>query len=66
MNRVTNVQFIKADTGYVKYMEISGLSTDAKPTEGVATGSSFLEVDTADVYFYDEESEGWIKAGGGE
>lgn len=48
----------------LRYVEISGLSTDEKTTEGIATGSTFLEVDTCDVYFYDEESGDWIKAGG--
>lgn len=33
---------------------------------GLATGSTFLEVDTSDVYFYDEVSETWIKAGDSE
>ena len=36
------------------YTEFSGLSTDDKPL-GYATGSLFLEVDTGDVYAYDEE-----------
>ena len=40
--------------------EINGLSTDVKPTKGIATGSTFLEVDTGVVYFFDEESETWI------
>lgn len=38
----------------------AGLSTDDKPTAGIATGSDFTEVDTGDVYFYDEESD-WVK-----
>ena len=46
-----------------QYMEYAGLSTDEKPIGGILTGSTFLEVDTADVYFYDEDSESWIKAG---
>ena len=40
--------------------DINGLSTDDKPTTGIATGSSFFEVDTGDVYFFDEESGTWI------
>ena len=46
------------------YCEFSGKSTDSKPTEGIMTGSSFLEVDTTDVYFFDEDTSTWIKAGG--
>lgn len=49
-----------------RYFEFAGLHTDTKPTDEVGTGSVFLEVDTTDVYFYDESSESWIKAGGGE
>lgn len=48
----------------IRYNEYSGLSTDTKPTEGVATGSTFLEVDTSKVYFFDEVSATWIAAGG--
>ena len=51
------------------YYEYAGLSTDTpKPTEAVATGSLFLEVDTGDVYAYDEHGEEWNKVcalGGG-
>ena len=44
------------------YYEFSGLSTDTpKPTDTVATGSLFLEVDTGDVYAYDETNEEWNK-----
>lgn len=50
-------------TGKIKYFEFAGLSTDTKPTDAVATGSSFIEVDTQDVYFFDEASSEWIKAG---
>lgn len=47
------------------YHEFSGLSTDTKPTgTDIATGSTFVEVDTGDVYFFDEESNTWLKVGG--
>lgn len=43
----------------------SGKSTDEKPTheyDGIAigNGSTFLEMDTKNVFFYDEETEGWL------
>ena len=42
-----------------KYYELAGLSSDEKPTgNNIATGSLFLEVDTGDVYAYDETSGG--------
>lgn len=48
------------DAGAVKHLvSCAGLSTDTKPT-GVVTGSDFTEVDTGDVYFFDEGS-GWVK-----
>lgn len=47
-------------TGKVKYFEFAGLSTDTKPTaNNISTGSTFLEVDTGDVYAYDEVGSEW-------
>lgn len=44
------------------YVEMACLSTDTKPTGGMVTGSLALEVDTGDVYAYDETSSGtWNK-----
>ena len=46
------------------YIEASGLSTDTKPTEGIITGSLFLEVDTGDIYARDEDGAAgseWLK-----
>ena len=37
-----------------KFIGAAGLSTDEKPEENLVTGSLFIEVDTADVYLYDE------------
>ena len=45
------------------YAEYAGLSLDAKPTEGVSTGSIFLEVDTSAVYVFDSENETWRELG---
>ena len=65
MVRVTEMKFIKNG---LKYFEFAGTSDDDKPTSMVATGSLFLEVDTGDVYAYDEENKEWnkITALGGE
>ena len=41
------------------YKEIAGLSTEDKPTDGLATGSCFIEVDTCLVAFYDEDNSEW-------
>ena len=39
--------------------EYAGLSTDTKPTDGVANGSVFLEIDTNKTYIYDEQNATW-------
>lgn len=55
MVRITKEELlINSSTEYAKYIEAAGLSTDSKPTKGVATGSLFLEVDTGDVYAFAE------------
>ena len=45
-------------------MSLCGLSTDTKPTETfqgkkIVNGSSFLEIDTQNMFFYDEENKEW-------
>lgn len=45
----------------VSYIEAACLSTDTKPTDGVATGSILTEVDTGKVYMYDEDGEEWVE-----
>lgn len=57
MVRILNSRVLE---GNVSYVEAAGLSTDSKPA-GVATGSTFLEVDTGDVYAYDEHGKEWEK-----
>ena len=41
--------------------EIFCLSTDAKPTENLATGSILVEVDTGKVYFFNSASTTWVE-----
>lgn len=44
--------------------EFRGLSTDAKPTKKtyplLGNGSTFLEMDTAQLWMYDEENDRWL------
>ena len=48
-----------------QYVELAGLSTDNKPTNAdFETGSVFIEVDTGDVYLYNEVTPSWVKIGG--
>lgn len=41
------------------YIEGSCLSTDAKPTDGIANGSVLFEMDTGTMYKFDEENVAW-------
>lgn len=45
--------------------ELSGLSTDTKPTgtfngAKIANGSTFFEMDTQDVKFYNADNDSWV------
>ncbi len=64
MIRVTYQQVLASsapteDGAFVSYIEAAGLSTDTKPEDNIATGSLFLEVDTGDVYAFDEVGGEW-------
>lgn len=48
---------------YVRPVKLSGLSTDVKPTENIANGSKFSEMDTGKVYFFDLASTTWLEWG---
>jgi len=42
--------------------DLRGLSTDGKPTDDqVPNGSTFLEMDTKDVYIFDKQNTQWRK-----
>lgn len=53
----------KAFTPTKKYVELFGLSTDAKPTSGIVTGSVFVEVDTGKAYLFNEAASSWVEQG---
>ena len=65
MIRILNASTIVA--GEETCYEYAGLSTDEKPVrEDICTGSTFIEVDTGDVYFFNEEGasgQEWVKVG---
>lgn len=61
MVRILEAHGITADK---QYIEAFGLSTDTKPTEGIVTGSVFVEVNTKDVYMFNETSGEWVKFNG--
>lgn len=41
--------------------EFRGLSSDEKPIKDVPNGSVFYEIDTVEVYMFDEQNKQWIK-----
>lgn len=43
------------------YVEVACLSRDTKPTDGIATGSLCIEVDTGKVYLYNSDGEAWVE-----
>lgn len=53
---------IKPDDDYIS-VELRGLSTDEKPVEmngkKIDNGSSFIEIDTGKVFFFDLTTETW-------
>lgn len=42
-------------------IEGSCLSSDTKPTAGIANGSIMVEVDTGTVFFFNETSSEWVE-----
>lgn len=46
------------------YIEAAGLSTDAKPSEKIVTGSRYIEVDSGNEYRFDEVSGQWYEKQG--
>ena len=50
---------VKEDKTLIYYYEFAGDSSDTKPTDNVANGSTFTEVDTGDVYMYSGSA--WVK-----
>lgn len=56
------VQPFAVESGATKfYKEISGDSTETKPTADIIDGSIFAESNTGDVYFFNEKSGDWVK-----
>ena len=43
------------------YVELSGDSTETKPTTGIIDGSSCIESDTGKVFLFNEKSGDWVE-----
>jgi len=54
---------LKDNKSYI-LCDLVGLSTDSKPTKIeeniIKNGSTLIEIDTQDIYIYDEENEQWL------
>ena len=63
MISIYNVKKSKIDDTPKFLMELRGLSTDEKPTSWqdgiIENGSAFIEIDTGDVYLFDEANSEW-------
>ena len=62
MIRATNMTLVECeqdgDTLYIA--DLFGTSLDTKPATGYATGSTFTEVDTGDIYLFNEDASEWV------
>ena len=47
-----------ANTGNI--YDLRGLSTDVKPTEKIGNGSTFIEIDTSKIFFFNADSNEWV------
>ena len=67
-NEVMYVEYAgkSTDTKPTEYGKIYVIINGNKVLKSVkiCTGSVFIEVDTGDAYFFDEDSSTWIKTGG--
>ena len=45
----------------IKRVDITGLSTDEKPIDGIYNTSTFYEMDTHKVFMFDEENKRWLE-----
>lgn len=63
--KTDNIKINKEDKEIIS-ADLRGLSTDTKPTEidgkELANGSSFIEIDTQNIFFFDAENEQWKEA----
>mgnify|MGYP003311514532 CR=1 FL=1 len=53
------VRYIEAFCTSADEKPTERIATDTKPTDRIATGSNIIEVDTGDVYFFDEVTSTW-------
>lgn len=61
---LTNDVYENDENEVKNIVEIACLHADTKPTDGIVTGSLALEVDTGDIYAFDEAGGEWNKISG--
>ena len=59
MFSITNSTYFGNDKILIK--EAVCLSTDSKPTTGIANGSMVLEMDSGKIYAYNEAGSAWVE-----
>lgn len=61
MRKLVEKLFTRESDANKYYVEISGDSTETKPTFNIVDGSIFTESDTGKVYFFNEKSGDWVE-----
>lgn len=62
--RIKNDSIVYAsglDNAPSRIAEFYGTHSEAKPTTGILNGSVFIEVDTTDIYLFNETAGSWVK-----
>lgn len=55
-------EYVTTENGQpIELQEIYCTSSETKPTTGLAMGSVAIEVDTGDVFFFNETSGTWVE-----
>ena len=61
MRKLVEKLFTRESGADKYYVEISGDSTETKPTSNIVDGSIFTESDTGKVFFFNEHSGDWVE-----
>lgn len=65
MITIYNVKKSDIENGGKFLVELRGLADDEKPTTinggAIINGSEFLEIDTGDLYYFNEDDTEWVK-----
>lgn len=60
---LTTIRLVR-ETRNKQIKEVACLSTDTKPTEGVANGSILIEMNTGKIYMFNEAGAEWLEVAG--